>query len=323
MSPNDRFGDPQPAPSQAPLQAPAPGPRPAPAVTPVSGPDFFAWIAGRPAELAGRGPVAILMIEDEAEVASTIAHYLALGFPRILALSPDPVPLTREQRLRVTPLRWSPLGRDAHVATVNAVIAAVPEGTWLHYAWNAEYLFFPFCETRRIGDLLAFHTEERRDAMVAYVVDLYPGDRDGFPDRIDRQDAMLDASGYYAVGRRDKDGHVLERQYDIHGGLRWRYEEYLPRDRLRLDRVALFRAMKGLRLGPDHRLSIEEMNTVSCPWHHNLTAAVASFRVAKALARNPRSRRGIDSFAWSGSVRFEWSSRQLMDLGMMEPGQWF
>jgi hypothetical protein len=30
-----------------------------------------------------------------------------------------------------------------------------------------------------------------------------------------------------------------------------------------------------------------------------------------------------DSLIWHGSVPFEWSSRQLMDLGMIEPGQWF
>ena len=52
-------------------------------------------------------------------------------------------------------------------------------------------------------------------------------------------------------------------------------------------------------------------------------AAVASFRVAKALARNPGSRDEIASFAWRGSHPFRWNSQQLMELGLMEPGQWF
>ena len=65
------------------------------------------------------------------------------------------------------------------------------------------------------------------------------------------------------------------------------------------------------------------MNTFACPWHNNLTAAVASFRVAKALARNPGSRDEITSFAWRGSHPFRWNSQQLMELGLMEPGQWF
>jgi uncharacterized protein YcgI (DUF1989 family) len=70
-------------------------------------------------------------------------------------------------------------------------------------------------------------------------------------------------------------------------------------------------------------MSEAEYNTVSCPWHHNLTAAVCSFRVAKALRRNPGSRAAITAFRWHNSVRFDWSSQMLMDLGLMEPGQWF
>jgi hypothetical protein len=45
--------------------------------------------------------------------------------------------------------------------------------------------------------------------------------------------------------------------------------------------------------------------------------------VAKALKRNPGSTYDIPTFRWDNSVPFEWSSRQLMDLGLMEPGQWF
>ncbi len=73
----------------------------------------------------------------------------------------------------------------------------------------------------------------------------------------------------------------------------------------------------------DHRFSVEEYNTYSCPWHHNLTAAVASFRVAKALVRNPGSRDHVHDMTWRHSQRFDWTGQQLMDLGLMEPGQWF
>ena len=47
---------------------------------------------------------------------------------------------------------------------INRLIASVP-GLWLFYCFNAEYLFFPFCETRSVGELLTFHTEERRDEL--------------------------------------------------------------------------------------------------------------------------------------------------------------
>jgi hypothetical protein len=48
-----------------------------------------------------------------------------------------------------------------------------------------------------------------------------------------------------------------------------------------------------------------------------------SFRTAKALRSNAGSMFDIRDFRWHNSVRFEWHSQQLMDLGLMEPGQWF
>ena len=81
--------------------------------------------------------------------------------------------------------------------------------------------------------------------------------------------------------------------------------------------------MPGLTLNDDHTLSDPEMNTYTCPWHHSMSATVCSFRVAKALRSNPGSRHDVDSFRWHKSTRFFWSSQQLMELGLMEPGQWF
>ncbi len=105
--------------------------------------------------------------------------------------------------------------------------------------------------------------------------------------------------------------------------MRWRYEEHVPPERRKIDRVSLFKSKPGLRLREDHTFNDEEYNTYACPWHNNLTAAVVSFRTAKALKRNPGSSFEIDTFRWHNSVPFEWHSRQLLDLGLMEPGQWF
>jgi hypothetical protein len=41
------------------------------------------------------------------------------------------------------------------------------------------------------------------------------------------------------------------------------------------------------------------------------------------LKRNPGSSFDIQTFKWHNSAPFEWHSRQLLDLGLMEPGQWF
>jgi hypothetical protein len=65
------------------------------------------------------------------------------------------------------------------------------------------------------------------------------------------------------------------------------------------------------------------MNTVACPWHDNLTAAICSFRAAKALRVTPASRAAIESLMWRKSVRFDRSPQQPLERGLMEPGQWF
>jgi hypothetical protein len=173
--------------------------------------------------------------------------------------------------------------------------------------------------------MIAFHAEERRDAMLTYVVDLYAADLERFPHAVSLNEAMLDRSGYYALARKDPKNNfeAKERQLDFFGGLRWRFEEHIPPARRRIDRISLFRAQKGLVLREDHTFNIEEYNTYACPWHHNITAAVASFRTAKALRTNPGSRYLIPTFRWQNSEGFLWNSQQLMDLGLMEPGQWF
>ena len=270
-----------------------------------------------------KGPLAIILIEDSAAVEETLDHHVALGFRHILALSPEPLGLPPAFADKVSNVLWNTRKADAHVEAVNRVIAAVSPGTWLYYCYNAEFLFFPFSETRSVGEMLAFHTEERRAAMLTYVIDLYAGDLSQRPDAVDLNGALFDKTGYYALGRKNAEGHPKERQLDFHGGLRWRFEEHLPAGRRRIDRIALFRATKGLAVTPDHRFNIEEYNTYSCAWHHNLTATIASFRVAKALARNPGSRDSIRHFTWRHSHPFEWRAQQLMDLGLMEPGQWF
>ena len=173
--------------------------------------------------------------------------------------------------------------------------------------------------------MLAYHAEERRDAMLTYVVDLYAADLNQAPTAVSLDDACLDRSGYYALARNDpaNHNHPKERQLNFYGGLRWRYEEHVPQARRKIDRIALFRAKAGLTLRDDHTFSDEEYNTYACPWHNNLTAAIVSFRTAKALKKNPGSTFDIHGFTWHNSTRFEWHSRQLLDLGLMEPGQWF
>ncbi|MEI4470796.1 hypothetical protein [Frigidibacter sp. MR17.24] len=277
------------------------------------------------ARALARGPVAVIMAEDLVEVESTLSHHRAAGFRQTVLLAPPELALAPgvESDPALHRIDHPVREQDALVRAVNMLIAAAPGGTWFYYGYNAEYLFHPFCETRNVRELISFHVEERRDAMLAYVVDLYAGDLGRFPDAVDRDGAYLDRTGYYALARRSPEGEIMERQLDFFGGIRWRFEEHVPRPRRRIDRIALFRSQPGLQLRPDFTFNLEEYNTYACPWHHSLTAAVASFRTAKALKLNPGSTYDIPSFWWHNSVPFEWKSEQLMRLGLMEPGQWF
>lgn len=274
--------------------------------------------------LLAKGPVALVFAEDEVEIATTLRHHLQCGFAAVVALMPDAFDLPQDVSARIHRVPYD-CGPDGAVPlAVNAAIAAAQPGCWIYYCYNAEYLFYPFCETRSVAEMLEFHSEERRDAMLAYVIDLYAGDLETHPGAVSLESAYLDKSGYYAQSRQDPEtGDLRERQLDFFGGVRWRFEEHIPQASRKIDRIALFKAQPGLELQPDHTFNVQEYNTYACPWHHNLTAAICSFRTAKALKRNPGSSFDIETFRWHNSAPFEWHSRQLLDLGLMEPGQWF
>jgi hypothetical protein len=273
----------------------------------------------------GKGPAAMLIAEDGIEVASSMAHLRSLGFRHIFVLAPPDLavpPLVDDIKVQLHVIRARTRAPGATQAAMNILIDKMP-GEWLHYCYNGEYLFYPFCEDRSVGEMVTWVMEERRSAILTYVIDLYAPDLRSHPNAVSLDSAMLDSSGYYAEGRPDINGHPKERQLNFYGGLRWRFEEHVAKPKRKIDRIALFQAVPGVRLLDDHTLSDDEMNTFACPWHHSLTAAICSFRVAKALRSNAGSRYDIADFRWHKSTQFHWSSLQLMELGLMEPGQWF
>ena len=270
-----------------------------------------------------KGPVAVIMVEDDVEVATTLRHHQQMGFKAVVALMPSAFDLPADLADNIIRVDYNMSAEGAMERAINTLIDPLA-GLWVYFCYNAEYLFYPFSETRNIVEMLAFHTEERRNAMLAYVIDLYAEDLHAHPNAVSLDNAHMDRSGYYALARyAEGTGQPRERQLDFFGGLRWRYEEHVPEVRRKIDRIPIFRARKGLRIRWDHTFSDEEYNTYACPWHHNITAAICSFRTAKALKSNPGSTYDIHSFKWHNSAPFEWHSRQLLDLGLMEPGQWF
>lgn len=268
------------------------------------------------------GPVALIMAEDDVEIESSVRHHQALGFGQVVVFADAAIALPDTIADQVHRVNHDVRDPDALVAIVNAVVPVAGE-QWIYTCYNAEYLFYPFGENRSVSEMLGFVTEERRDVVASYVVDLYASDLGTHPSGVAIEDAHFDKSGYYALARQDADGETLDRQMDVYGGLRWRLEEHIAKARRRIDRVALFRAKPGLVMRADRTFNDPEYNTIACPWHNSLTAAVGSFRTAKALRRNPGSRQAINSFHWHQSEKFNWQAQQLLDLGLIEPGQWF
>ncbi|GAA6208114.1 hypothetical protein NBRC116601_14070 [Cognatishimia sp. WU-CL00825] len=271
-----------------------------------------------------KGPLALIFVEDEVEINSTLRHHIALGFKQVVAFMPKGFKMHYELEEDILRVDMENTTGQAMIDMVNKVAQAVP-GAWIYYCFNAEYLMYPFCESRTVGELLSFHNEERRRGMLSYVVDLYASDLATHKDAVSIENALIDKTGYYALGRNDPDNHnhPKERQLNFYGGLRWRFEEHVPKDKRKIDRISIFKATPGVSLRDDFTLTDEEFNTFACEWHNNITAAVCSFRTAKALKTNPGSTFDIPSFKWHNSVPFEWHSRQLLELGLMEPGQWF
>lgn len=191
-------------------------------------PSLDQFITSQRSALA-KGPIALVLVEDDVEIDTTLRHHLQMGFTQVLALMPPMFELPRDLQDTVHRIDYDMSRDGATEAVVNAVIDAAA-GQWIYYCYNAEYLFFPFCETRTIAEMLAFHTEERRASMLTYIIDLYADDLDLYPQAVSLERAHLDRSGYYALARPDAtvDGHPKERQLDFFGGLRWRYEEHVP-----------------------------------------------------------------------------------------------
>ena len=134
---------------------------------------------------------ALVLNEDDIGLSDTIDHLRQLGFETIVianlaetALSLDDVPS----------LQFPAAPRHEILTKLIQEI----KGSWLHICFNAEFLAFPFSETRTIKDFTGFLQDERRKAAHVTVVDHYAVDLGASEYGFSKQDAQFDRSGYYA-----------------------------------------------------------------------------------------------------------------------------
>lgn len=190
------------------------------------------------------------------------------------------------------------------------------DGRWVLWLWNGEFFVFPFDETRCLSELTTFLKDERRKLLYTYALDLYawqlpPDDSD-----LAQVELHFDRIGYHAFPKPNQ-------QLRLFGGLGWRFEDLTPPGMQQIGRTALLKAEKGVHLNREMLFGESDFDSVSCPWHNNPTGAVMTLRRAARIMAHPAFPDSAHHLFWAGSERFNWSSDQLLQLGMIEPGQWF
>ena len=74
-----------------------------------------------------------------------------------------------------------------------------------------------------------------------------------------REKSYLDKTGYFAEERVDPHTfRPIERKLDFFGGLLWRFEQYVPQDQRKIDRIAIFKASKGLTISKNYTFNYQE-----------------------------------------------------------------
>ncbi|MDH3581964.1 MAG: glycosyltransferase family 2 protein, partial [Hyphomicrobiales bacterium] len=101
-----------------------------------------------PAIRQAKGPVAIIIAEDDVEIDTTVRHHGFAGFRTIILVAPPEIALGPDVTEKVIRIDHPTRAPDATEVVVNAIAAALPEKTWLYYCYNAEYLFYPYTESR-------------------------------------------------------------------------------------------------------------------------------------------------------------------------------
>ena len=267
------------------------------------------------------GAVAFLFVEDNHWLFETLEHLSQIGFQRIYAISPEPF-----AEFETFPkVRWieAPFTRnDAAIRLINSAQDALL-GRWVYTCYNGEFLHFPFDETRKIDDFTAFLEEERKVSAMNLKMDIYPARALDQLTELKVTQCWFDKIGYFSSRGRDANGHAHDQMLEVRGGFRWRMADFLPQDSMILNRSLLFRMNANAKLGPNFRFDSPEYEYAHAQWHNSPTTVTASLRAYKYLRELPEAENTIAQLKYSGSSPYQKRGQQFMELGFMEPGQWF
>lgn len=261
-----------------------------------------------------QGVVAILICESGLQAAASARRLAAQGAAAIIAIGAGTAALPQDLSCPVIILDLDPTESQTHTA-LNDLFDAL-SGRWVLWLWNAEFFVFPYGENRTLADLATYMGEERRRTVFTYAFDLYADLLPEGDEPPEQAGLCFDATGYHAFPQADQ-------QVRLFGSLGWRFEEMMPSSLQQIGRTSMLRAERGVHLGRDMIFEDPEYASVSCPWHHNLTAAMMTLRRTYRLVAHPNFHTVRRKLDWAGTTEFDWTSSQLLELGMIEPGQWF
>lgn len=257
------------------------------------------------------GVVAVLLCESRLHAAASARRLAAQGAAAVVMVGDAPAVDLPCPAIRIA----EEPGEGRAAALLNELFGALA-GRWVLWLWNGEFFVFPFGETRRLSDLAQFLEDERRVSIYTYALDLYADDLPREAEPPENAPLCFDRLGYHAFPRPD-------RGLRLFGGLGWRFEELTPGHMHQIGRAALLKPRRGVEIGRDLIFDDPGYASVSAPWHHSPTAAIMTLRRAWRIFAHPQFPEWRGSLHWHGTTRWDWSSRQLLELGMIEPGQWF
>ena len=273
----------------------------------------------QPAQAAAGEPVAIVTYRGEAALLEGfLVHHRRLGVVRFVFLD-----LSAEGDLALHLAAapgctvWRPrpgvVSDPPHaLAWGNALRHRHAAGRWCLSIDATDLFVFARCETRPLRALTDFLETEHRSHLYALVIETYAGTAPTEP----ASEPLFDPCGYVTEAP-GPDGGVA-----VRGGPRRRTTfRSMPAMTPPIDRVPLVRWRRHhAYLEGTRRLRPSRLNAPHAPWHSSPTACL--LRLGTLTPDQAAATTGRDRLCTDVSRRYR-SSDDLVECGLLNPGQWF
>lgn len=253
--------------------------------------------------------VAVILNDTGVSSDATVQHLIDLGFEQLVVFG-GPAPT----ELRTGDI-WVPIGLPdlaSGYAAVNAVLSRA-RGAWVHYCYAGERLYYPYHETRSLGDFIGFVRSADRVSVQSVIVDTYTV-----------QDIeQADFGTYHAEPRQlhRSSTDTSPKVKRFYGGMRARFSNRLTLQQQRIDRPALIRADRSVFLLPSGQFARPHLHSFANHRGPAPVATILSNRAEWVLRHNCDVLRDAD-FLCESSAPIDPSTHNLVAAGVMSHGRW-